>query len=83
MKVDIKTFGFYKLYTALLLLEGKSLEEAKSIAEISIRGAICMVAVPDEVRFATTKLGAGPLDENERRTWGPWGDRSEKLLWLF
>jgi hypothetical protein len=83
--VDVKTFGFYKLYTALLLLgdEFHSEEDARAFAEESIRGAICMVAVPDEVRFATTKLGAGPLDENERRTWGPLGQRSEKLLKLF
>ena len=92
--VDVKTFGFYKLYTALLLLEGKSFEEAKLIAEPSIKEAIRMVAVPDEVRFATvyptedlldSSWEAGPLDENEpyRKTWGPWGQRSEMLLRLF
>jgi len=74
-----------------LLLEGKSLTEAKRIAELSIKGAIRMVAVPDEIRFATTNRSeglfpeAGPLDENEpyRKTWGPWGQRSEMLLRLF
>ena len=83
--VDIKTFGFYKLYTALLLLgnEFPSEEDARAFAEESIKGAICMVAVPDEVRFATTTLVAGPLDEDKRRTWGPWGQLSEELLKLF
>jgi hypothetical protein len=88
--VDVKTFGFYKLYTALLLLdEDIRLQEAQDLAEKSIKGAMRMVAIPDEVRFATTSRfealfgEAGPLDEDNRMTWGPWGDRSEKLLWLF
>ena len=75
-EAELKTFGFYKLYKALLELQGEPTvtPDGEDIVLRDLENALYLVATPDEVRFATVDgpdgTEGGPLDPNNIRTWG-------------
>jgi hypothetical protein len=65
----LRTFGFYKLYKVLLEMQGYDSSTASAIALLSLKNAIELVVIPDEIRYATTDPTAGEAGPLNGEKW--------------